>query len=328
MRLKFVVSGFVVAVQLFIFAGFAQAASSSQRLNIIYSSFTGAYSPLWIAVEEKLGRKHGLEIDSVYAGRARPHQLLLSGDAQYVVSTGTGVISSYAVGTTDLVIIASLLNSTGSSIYSKPQITKTADLRGKVVGSGRPGSITDVILSYTLKRRLSLEPGRDVKIVPLGDGTSILPALERGVVDAAMLTTPLRLMAKRGGYRELIDFDELGIQYPYVGISTLKVNVKKSPDVTLRLIRTITDAIHIFKTNKEKSLEVMKKYLRGANDDILNETYNYFSSRTQRYPYPSIEAIKTALEMQASQHPQARNVDPNEIADLSFVKQTESGASR
>jgi len=50
----------------------------------------------------------------------RPHQLLLSGDAQYVVSTGTGVVSSYAVGTKDLVSIASFVNTTGSSIFSKP----------------------------------------------------------------------------------------------------------------------------------------------------------------------------------------------------------------
>jgi len=59
-----------------------RAASEPLRLKIIYSSFTGAYTPLWLAVEEKLGRKYGLEFEAVYAGRARPHQLLLSGDAQ------------------------------------------------------------------------------------------------------------------------------------------------------------------------------------------------------------------------------------------------------
>lgn len=96
------------------------AAGEPLRLKIIYSSFTGAYTPLWLAVDERLGRKHGLELEAVYAGRMRPHQLLLSGDAQYVVSTGTGVVSSYAVGTKDLVSIASFVNTTGSSIFSKP----------------------------------------------------------------------------------------------------------------------------------------------------------------------------------------------------------------
>src|SRR3990170_2124326 len=180
-------------------------AAETHKLKIIYSSFTGAYTPLWIAVEDGLGRKHGLELEAIYAGRARPHQLLLSGDAQYVVSTGTGAVSSYAVGQKDLVIIASFLNVTGASLFTKPQISKPADLRGKVVGSGRPGAITDVMLHYILKKKLNLDPARDVKIVPLGDGPSILPALEKGVVDAAVLTTPTRLLAKRMGFREMLD---------------------------------------------------------------------------------------------------------------------------
>jgi len=316
----------IVFVSALVFAGRARAANEPVRLKIIYSSFTGAYTPLWLAVEEKLGRKYGLEFEAVYAGRARPHQLLLSGDAQYVVSTGTGVVSSYAVGTKDLVIIASFVNATGSSIFSKPQIKTAKDLRGKTVASGRPGAVSDILLHYILKRKIGLEPGRDVKIVNVGDTPAILPALEKGVVDGAMLTTPSRLVAKRAGFRELVDFDELGVQYPYVGISTLKVNVKKNPDVTLRLVRALTDAIQVFKTSRERSMSAMKKYLRGASDEMLDETYGYFTTRMPRFPYPSVEAIKTALEMMTDQFPQAASVDPQEVVDMSFVKQVESTA--
>lgn len=321
-----VTAAITVFLSALVVAGSARAASEPVRLKIIYSSFTGAYTPLWLAVEEKLGRKYGLEFEAVYAGRARPHQLLLSGDAQYVVSTGTGVVSSYAVGTKDLVIIASFVNATGSSIFSKPQIKTAKDLRGKTVASGRPGAVSDILLHYILKRKIGLEPGRDVKIVNVGDTPAILPALEKGVVDGAMLTTPSRLVAKRAGFRELVDFDELGVQYPYVGISTLKVNVKKNPDVTLRLVRALTDAIQVFKTSRERSMSAMKKYLRGASDEMLDETYGYFTTRMPRFPYPSVEAIKTALEMMADQFPQAASVDPQEVVDMSFVKQVESSA--
>ena len=60
---------------------------------------------------------------------------------------------------------------------------------------------------------------------------------------------------------------------------------------------------------------------------MLDETYNYFASRMPRYPYPSVEAIKTALEMMADQFPQASSVDPQEVIDLSFVKQVEAGGA-
>lgn len=69
----------------------------------------------------------------------------------------------------------------------------------------------------------------------------------------------------------------------------------------------------------------MKRYLRRASDEILEETYGYFGARIQKFPYPSIEAIKTALDMMSDQYPQARTVDVQEVVDLSFVKQVESG---
>jgi ABC-type nitrate/sulfonate/bicarbonate transport system substrate-binding protein len=235
------------------------------------------------------------------------------------------VVSSYAVGNKDLIIIASFVNNTGASIFSSPKLKTPKELRGKVIGSGRPGAINDILLVYILKRKLGLDPNRDVKLVNLGETPAILPALERGVVDAAMLTTPARLLAKKMGFRELVDFDELGVQYPYVGISTLKANVKKNPDVTLRLVRTLTDAIQVFKSSKERGLAAMKRYLRGASDEMLEETYNYFSTRMPKYPYPSVEAIRTALDMMTDQFPQAAKVDPQEVGDPSFVKQVESG---
>jgi len=315
----------IVCMGVTFFAARGAFAAEPLKLKIIYSSFTGAYTPLWLAVDDRLGRKYGLDFEAVYAGRARPHQLLLSGDAQFVISTGTGVVSSYAAGTKELVIIASFMNTTGSSIFSKPQIKTVKELQGKNIASGRPGAVTDILLHYILKRKVGLEPGRDVKVIPVGETPAILPALERGVVDAAMLTTPSRLLARKMGFRELLDFDDLGVQYPYVGISTLKANVKKNPDVTLRLVRTLTDSIQIFKTDKEHSLAVMKRYLRGASDEMLEETYGYFSKRMPRYPYPSVEAVKTALEMMADQFPQANSVDAQDVVDLTYVKQVESG---
>jgi ABC-type nitrate/sulfonate/bicarbonate transport system substrate-binding protein len=242
------------------------------------------------------------------------------------LATGFGTVQTHGAGIKDHLIVASFLNTTGFSIYSKSQVTRTADLRGKIIGTAIPGDITNALARYVLKNKLGLDPTREVKIVPLGEPPNVLPALEKGVVDAAMLGTPARLLARKMGFRELLDIDELGVLIPYVGINTMKATAKTSPDTTFRLVATLTDAIQVFKTDKEKSLLVMKKYLRGASDEILGETYSYFSTKTQKFPYPSIDAIKTALEMLSDENPQARNVNANEVADLSFVKQVEAGS--
>jgi len=65
-----------------------EAAPANEALTIGYSSFSGHYVPLWIAVENRLGRKYGLDLKAVYAGRARPQQLLMSGETPLVVRRG------------------------------------------------------------------------------------------------------------------------------------------------------------------------------------------------------------------------------------------------
>src|SRR5215472_9129815 len=324
MRYKILFSALLFCMEFLAFVSLSRAASGSQKVKIIYAAISGAYTPFCIAVEESLGRKYGLDLEAIYAGRTNANLILASGETQYSAGAGFGTVQSYALGEKDRVIIASFANTTGFSVVSKPQITKAADLRGKIIGSDRPGGLADTLLRSVLKSRLSLDPTRDVKIVTLGESANMLPALEQGIVDAAILATPTRWMARKMGFRELVDLDELRIQVPYVGVTSLKANVKKSPDITVKVVATLTDGIQMFKTNKEKSLLVMKKYLRGISDEILAETYGYFTSRTQKFPYPSIEAIKTALEILSDQYPQAKSVDPHEVADLSFVKQVES----
>jgi hypothetical protein len=83
------------------------------------------------------------------------------------------------------------------------------------------------------------------------------------------------------------------------------------------------EGIHFFQTNKQRSLAVLKKYMRGAGDDILDETYEYTKTRLERVPAPSLEIVKTALEILSYQYPQAKQTDPNLIIDPSYVRKIE-----
>jgi ABC-type nitrate/sulfonate/bicarbonate transport system substrate-binding protein len=77
---------------------------------------------------------------------------------------------------------------------------KTAEeLRGKTVATGRPGAFGDTMVRYVLRAKLGLVPDRDVKMLPIGEAQLAFPALERGIVQAASLTIPFTLIAKRMG---------------------------------------------------------------------------------------------------------------------------------
>jgi NitT/TauT family transport system substrate-binding protein len=299
------------------------AAASPEALTVGYSSFSGAYLPLWIAVEEGLGKKYGLDLKAIYAGRIRPQQLLATGEVPFVMATGTGALTSHILGVKDQVIIMTTINRVNSAIFSRPEIKSTEELRGKTVATGRPGAFGDTMVRYVLRAKLGLVPDRDVKMLPIGEAQLAFPALERGIVQAASLTIPFTLIAKKMGYRELVDYDKAGVVYPYNTITTLRQTPSKNPDLAERLLKTIIEAIVVSKTEKEKSLAVLKKYMKGTPDEILEETYQYSKNVVEEVPTPSLEIVKAALEILSYQYPQAKGTDPNPIIDTSIMKRIE-----
>lgn len=301
----------------------AYAAAQPEALTIGYSSFSGHYVPLWIAVEDRRGTKYGLEMKAVYAGRARPQQLLMSGETPLVVATGTGALTSHVLGVKDQVIILTFVNAVPGVIVAKPEIKRAEDLRGKVVGTGRPGALADTMVRYVLKSKMNLIPDRDVKLLPVGEPAIALQALQRGIVDAASFSGPPGLMARKLGFHELVNYEKLGIVYPYNTITTLRQTISKNPEMLDKVLKAVIEGISVFKNNKEKSIAVWRKYLRGAADEILEQAYQATVGEMEAIPTPSLQVIRSGLDILSFQYPQARQTDANLIIDASFVKRIE-----
>lgn len=120
----------------------AFAATQLDSVTIGFSSFSGFYGPLWLAVEDGVGKKYGVDLRAVYAGRVRPQQLLASGETPFVIASGSGAVTSHVLGVKDQVIVALLSSKLGGGIFSKSEIKRPEDLKGKLIATGRPALLT------------------------------------------------------------------------------------------------------------------------------------------------------------------------------------------
>ena len=111
-------------------ASVALGAAQLDPVTIGFSSFSGFYGPLWLAVDDSLGKKYGLDLRAVYAGRIRPQQLLASGETPFVIASGSGAVTSHVLGVKDQVIVALLNTKLGGGIFSKNEIRRPEDLTG------------------------------------------------------------------------------------------------------------------------------------------------------------------------------------------------------
>jgi len=298
-------------------------AAQLESVTVGYSSFSGDYVPLWIGVEDRIGKKYGIDLKAVYAGRARPQQLLIGGDALIVIASGTGALTSHILGVKDQVIILTFSSKVPGVLFTKPDIKSAEDLKGKVIGSGRPGALGDIMARYVLRVKLNLVPDRDVKILPVGEPALAMQALERGIVDGASFSGPQVALARKLGFRELVNYETVGIVYPYNTVTTLRQTIGKSPELLEKVLKIILEGRALFRANKEKSLAVWKKYLRGTTDDVLEEAYQTTMNTMDASPQPSLPVIKSGLDILSFQYPQAKQTDPNLIFDASIVKRIE-----
>ena len=296
------------------------AAPQLDSVTIGFSSFSGFYGPLWLAVEEGVGKKYGVDLRAVYAGRVRPQQLLASGETPLVIASGSGAVTSHVLGVKDQVIVALLSNKLGGGIFSKSEIKRPQDLEGKLIATGRPGALNDILVRYVMTRKWGLSPDRDVKLMPIGEPPLMLQALERGVVDATSLSIPASFLAKSKGFFELVDYDALGLTYPQHAVTTLRATIAKNPQMIESVLKTLIESVAIFKSNKQKSFSVWRKYMRGASEEFLEETYQHTIAAMESVPTPSVQVIASALDMISAHYPQAKQTDPSLIVDPSFVR--------
>jgi len=301
-------------------ASAAFAATQLDSVTIGFSSFSGFYGPLWLAVEEGVGKKYGVDLRAVYAGRVRPQQLLASGETPLVIASGSGAVTSHVLGVKDQVIVALLSNKLGGGIFSKSEIKRPEDLKGKLIATGRPGALNDILVRYVMTRKWGLSPDRDVKLMPIGEPPLMLQALERGVVDATSLSVPASFLAKSKGFFELVDYDALGLTYPQHAVTTLRATIAKNPQMIERVLKTLIESVAIFKSNKQKSFSVWRKYMRGASEEFLEETYQHTIAAMESVPTPSVQVIASALDMISAHYPQAKQTDPSLVVDPSFVR--------
>lgn len=300
----------------------AQVASSGKPLEVVrasYSALVPSGAPFWIAKELGLFEKEGLRVDLIYINSAaRVMAAMLAGEIQVALAGVSSVISAYARGS-DPVAIAGAVNKINVSIYALPDIRGPDDLRGKRLGITRFGGLYDVAAQHALKK-WGLQPGRDVVLIQIGDIPSIMAALAGNSIQAATLQPPFTIRAAELGYRELMDLSKAGLEYQNTAVISTRSILKKSPDTFRKFIRAYSSALAVFHMQREASLKVMAKYLKGIDPVLLVKSYDAYREWVPEVPYINHAGMETVIAMTPGAD-KGREVKAPDTMDETFVKE-------
>ncbi len=296
------------------------------RVRIGSSALSPTNWAVWVAEEKGLFKKYGIEPQVIYigGGSARGVDALMAKEVQFMAIGGIGVIGAALRGA-DVVMIASNVNLSTQRLMSKPEIKAPSDLRGKRVGVTAFGSNTHSVLLMVLKR-WSIRP-EELAILQIGPSPTMLISLEKGWIDAAVLTSPSDFIAEERGDRVLADLADMKLYSLQSTITTTREYLRGHEDQATRFIKGYAEGIAFVKKNKDQSLAILRKRLRmePGQEAYLGKTHERYSSKyLDKVPYVSIQGIKTLLEFLTPQNPKARSADPEAFVDWRIVRLLES----
>jgi ABC-type nitrate/sulfonate/bicarbonate transport system substrate-binding protein len=276
--------------------------------------------PFYVARDRGFFREEGLEPEIIFIRSSLSVQAMLGGSLDFGTATGTAV--SAIVNGAEVRVVLAMSDKPAFDLIAHPSITKIAELRGKRIGFGGIGGLSELIVRQILAAH-QIAPG-EVKFLPMGQNSLTYASLKAGMIDATMLQIPQNFLAEDDGFRKLA----AGSDYYRVvqgGLATAKATAAERPELVAKVTRATLRAVRWIRTEKKQAIE----FMRGPYLDLGNErerfTERIYEVAVQGYLPSGVVDEKLQREMIASAAQRikpAQPLPPERVFDFSFARAT------
>ena len=166
--------------------------------------------------------------------------------------------------------------------------------------------------------RFGLEPMRDVILRAIEPPPNRLTALLSGAVDAAVLTHPETIIARKQGYQELLFFGD-HIEFVSAGVVATEKNIAQRPDFVRRFIRGALKTFYWLKANEKEVAGRLAKATKTSDSDGLDLYRTGVKLFSQDGSIPrSLQERMIAMQRKVLQI--EKEIAPESVYDFSFVR--------
>jgi NitT/TauT family transport system substrate-binding protein len=276
--------------------------------------------PLYMARDAGIFEHDGLKLSWTNPGsNEKLLAALKNGDADIAVISANHVAQNNSNGGPPL----RLVGNTGfnySAFFATAAIKSAADLKGKKIGSGEPGSTPDQLTRLALGK-LGLDADKDVTLLHFDEGRNSdrVKNLLSGEIAAMMITAEAMYQLEKTGeikrLNRLADHKELKI---YAGggadYAMSATFLKNRRDEARKFMSGICAGIALARSDKTKAMSFVAKTGRNLDAAAIEYLYQlYITDVIPARPYLKPEGVELAVQMTSALFP---NLTPMKTADL------------
>lgn len=242
---------------------------------------------------------------------------LVGGSLDVVLGSYEHVLRQVSNGL-DITCVAELSSSAGYQLLTQNDspYQKLEDLKGKIVGVSKVGSLSDSVLRQSLKN-VNLDPAKDVKIINAGTGATVMSVFESGQVAAAMINDPTRsMMVATGKYRVMYDPDN---ETAGLILMCSKKWAQENSEALKAFLKVTKDEAQKIKADPQSFVKVFKPEFPDTADDVLLLTIKNLSDTTPADLVLTKAAADDVLKTQMSQGTITKEIPMEQASDMSYL---------
>jgi ABC-type nitrate/sulfonate/bicarbonate transport system substrate-binding protein len=289
-------------------------------IKITYGTQSASTTPLWLAIDKGLFKKHGLNAEATFGSSVVGAAAVVSGEAHFFLGEAASTFQAVAERVpVELVAFMQKLNI--FKFMVRPEIAGPENLKGKSIAISAAGDSTDISTRSALTS-LGLQVGRDVSLVQVGNSGPRLAAVMTGQMAGSLLSEPTATQAAQQGLKVLLD--STTAPFPAGGVTVSKDFAAKNPRTVGAFLRGLVEGIRFLTdpANKDEALAVMARYQNAQPTDAVGlQGYQQYSGDVlARDPSPDRASAQAMLDGFKSYDPSRfANLSVEQVIDPSFA---------
>ncbi|MBI4528639.1 MAG: ABC transporter substrate-binding protein [Deltaproteobacteria bacterium] len=231
--------------------------------------------PIRVAKARGFFKSQGLSVEHVFIrGGATVLAAMVSGDLDFADMGAQAPIRARSQGL-NIYIIGVWRDKVTYALVGDKNTRTIADLRGKVIGTTGPGSLSEFVVRTFLKRN-QMDPDKDVTLRAVGGTAVRTAALENRLIAAAPFTAGETVELLRKGFPLIINLAE-ALDIPHTVIAARGNSLDRYPETTKRFLKGAIMGLQFVKRNKQEAIKTGFEAGLTGNPDMVSRAYNLYA---------------------------------------------------
>ncbi len=301
---------------------------ATARIRVSQSAVNTRSAVLWVAQEQGLFAKHGLEVETIFLQSSNLQTAALAAGEVRLGTIGGATVLSAVAGGQDFRIVASPSNRLPYDLVVRPEIREAKDLRGKRFGVTSIGGTTWMAAILALQH-FGLDLNRDhIQLNAIGNQAILAQAIEAGNIDMTLVDPFLSRRLKQKGLKVMLELYRVNIPFINTSVVVSAAYLREHEDTVEKFLKGMLEAQAFIASpgNKNAVIKTVMVHMKLTDPVAAEEGYQDLMLGLEKKPYPSVEALRNIQRMMGLMNPKVTKVKPEDVIDARLVRKLdESG---